>query len=379
MLHECLEKMVSMPIGEWSSWIATRPVSPEHKGLLEEAASQINTVLMGWHDFQVYPEFRLKLRNGRPRKTLLRPGLYPECEIERGRGRHGYIDLMVVMPDGFIIIIDYKMVRQEGHDYSLQLGAYACDINRICPAHTSFEARIIAPRLPSEAIESHLWTEADLKTIAAEIQSIEERADRSANDDSIPGCPSDACQYCHWSGQCKYQAHAALQVADRMDVIASIMEGSAYEGELLTRETFIAPATPKQRGLRRSFVKFFKTVVEQWADDDKKWLSENQGVEVPGWKIGWRSGRASLDKSQMAGIREALASKLGMTVADVDMVSVVDLTLLKNFLVESLGYTEKDAAKKVQEALDEYMTIGGSYSVWTQCKSKVSKTSVIDI
>ena len=374
LLHACLEEMVSVPQGQWASWTATRDLSAEHKGLLEEAANQLQSILMGWTDYTVYTDFRLKTRNGKPRKAKLRPGLYPECEIERGQGRHGYIDLMIVKPDGFVVIIDWKFVRQEGHDYELQLGAYACDVNRICPAHTEFECRIVAPRLTDDAIESHLWDADSLKAIADRISLIEARADQSANDDSILGCPGDYCQYCHWAGKCKYQAQTALQVADRMDVIAAMMEGTAYEGEPLTRETFMAPATTAQRGLRRAFIKFFKSVVDQWVDDDKAWTSENKGVEVPGWKIGWRSGRASLDKSRMPEIRDAIMSKLGLSEDDVDMVSVVDLSLLKELLVTNLGYSEKLAAQKVQEALDSLMTVGAPYTVWTQSKPKKMKS-----
>lgn len=368
LLHACLEEMVGVPQDQWPSWIATRELSAEHKGLLEEAASQLQTVLLGWTDCTVYRDFRLKLRNGQPRRSKLRPGLYPECEIERGQGRHGYIDLMIVKPDGFVVIVDYKMVRAEGHDYTLQLGAYACDVNRICPAHAEFECRIVAPRLRSEAIESHLWGAEDLAALRARIETIETRADQSANDDSVMGCPGDYCQYCHWSGRCRYQAQTALQVADRMDVVAAMLQGTAYEGEALTRETFTAPSTPAQRGLRRAFVKFFKTVVDQWADDDKAWVSENKGTEVPGWRIGWRSGRSSLDKSRMTEVKDALRSKLGMSGEDVDMVSVVDLAQLKEFLVTNLGYSEKLAASKIQEALDSLMTVGAPYSVWTQAK-----------
>ena len=340
LLHACLEEMVSVPQGQWPSWIATRELSAEHKGLLEEAANQLQSILMGWTDYTVYTDFRLKMRNGKPRKAKLRPGLYPECEIVRGQWRHGYIDLMIVKPDGFVIIIDYKMVRVM-HDYELQLGAYACDVNRICPSHEEFECRIVAPRLKDDAIESHLWDADSLKAIADRLSLIAARADQSANDDSILGCPGDYCQYCHWAGKCKYQAQTALQVADRMDVIAAMMEGTAYEGEPLTRET---------------------------------WTSENKGVEVPGWKIGWRSGRASLDKSRMPEIRDAIMSKLGLSEDDVDMVSVVDLSLLKELLVTNLGYSEKLATQKVQEALDSLMTVGAPYTVWTQSKPKKVKS-----
>lgn len=369
MLHACLEDLVQQPLSQWDGWIATREVSAEHKGLLEEAASQLR-VILGGRELPVYTDYRIRMRNGQPRKSRLKPGLYPECEVERGGGRHGYIDLMVVLEDGIVYVLDYKFVRTEGHDYTLQLSAYVSDINRLCPAHTRFICRIIAPRLPNEAVEEHMWDESDLAGIRGRIAAIEERADQSANDDSILGCPGDQCQYCHWSGKCRYQAQTALQVSDKMDVVALMLEGTPFQGEALTRETFTAPATVSQRGLRRAFVKFFEKAAADWKDDDKEWAKDNRDVQVPGWKIGWRAGRASIDKTQMSSIRDALKAKLAFTDDIVAQVSSVDLGMLKEFMVSNLGYSEKDAAKKIQETLDPYMTVGGSYTVWTQVKAK---------
>jgi len=369
MLHAVLEELVLQPQSQWDGWIASREISAEHKGLVEEAASQLRSILAG-RDLPAVRDYRIRMRNGQPRKSLLKPGLYPECEIDRGGGKHGYIDLLIVLDDGLTYILDWKFVRVEGHDYTLQLAAYACEVNRLCPAHTQFVCRIVAPRLPDEAIEEHMWGPEDLDAFRSRIAAIEERADRSANDDSVMGCPSDACAYCHWSGQCKFQAGATLQVADKMDVMTLMLRGTPFEGETVSRETFTAPATVTQRGLRRAFVKFLKSVVEQWTDDDKEWAANNRGVDVPGWKIGWRAGRPSLDKTQMSDIRAALKARLGFKDEDVQSVSSVDMTLLKEFMVNNLNHSEKSASDEIQRTLDPYMKVGGAFTVWTQVKGK---------
>ena len=378
MIHAALEEMVEQHVEQWDNWIKTLEISMDHRALLEEAAAQLRSLLMG-HKLDVYPDFRLKLRNGKSRVRPLRPGLYPECEVERGQGQHGYIDLMIIFPDGMVTIVDYKAIRQL-KDYSLQLAAYAIDVNRICPAHTKFQCRIIAPRLPTEDIEDHLWDEKDLDVYRKRIESIEESADRSANDPNVPGCPNDACQYCHWNGRCPYQTKAVVQTADAMDVVSVIKNNGFFDGEVITRETFAAPSTVGQRGLRRAFVKLLESAVDAWKEDDKVWAQEHKGTDVPGWKIGWRAGRATLDKSQMTDIRAALMSKLGMTESDILNVSSVDPTLLKEHMVSALGYSEKEAANTISEVLDSFMKTGASYTVWTQMKSKPTASSdVVDV
>lgn len=378
MLHAALEELVQQPLEQWDNWIKTRELSMEHRALLEEASAQLHALLMG-NKLDVYPDFRLKLRNGKPRIRPLRPGLYPECEIERGQGQHGYIDLMIVFPDGMITIVDYKMVRAL-KSYDLQLAAYAIDVNRICPSHVKFQCRIIAPRLPTEEVEDHLWDGKDLDAYRTRIAEIEERADKSANDPTIAGCPNDACQYCHWAGQCPYQTKAVVQTADAMDIVSLVKNNGYFNGEVISRETFAAPATTGQRGLRRAFVKLLESAIDAWKEDDKTWTAENKGVDVPGWKIGWRAGRATLDKSQMTDIRSALMSKLGMTESDILNVSSVDVALLKEHMVSALGYSEKEAGNTISEVLDSFMKTGASYTVWTQMKSKPAASGdVVDV
>jgi len=163
-----------------------------------------------------------------------------------------------------------------------------------------------------------------------------------------------------------------------MDVMALMLKDTPFEGEAVTRETFTAPATVAQRGLRRAFVKFFKSVIDQWTDDDKEWTANNKGTEVPGWKIGWRAGRATLDKSQMSDVRAALKAKLNFDDAILQEVSSVDMTLLKEFMVGNLGYSEKVAAQEIQKALDPYMKVGGAYTVWTQVKGAKSAARAVE-
>lgn len=374
LLHGLLEEMVvTQPPDLWEPWITAQSVSVEHKGLLEEAATQVRGILAGT-PLPVFRDYRLRLRGGKPRKAPLKPGLYPECEVERGQNRHGFIDLMVVMPDGFVVIVDYKMIRDPGHDYTLQLGAYASDVHRLCPAHGLFECRIVAPRLKNDAMDVYRWNAEDLKRIEERIAGIEKRADDAICDCTIAGHPSDACQYCHWSGNCPYQAGAAMEVAGVNDVVSKVMiPGGPYAGEALTLRTFTNPATPAQRGLRRACIKFLKSATKEWEDDDREWAARTRDqqtgvrlVEVPGWTIGWNRGKATLDRTREPEIHQAIMSALNMPLEQLFSLCEVQVDRLVEDVVRNEGVTDKDAKEKVNRILDPYMTTGAGYPVWRQ-------------
>ena len=393
LMHEFAEQMVDQPMDQWEGWIATREASPDMKGLLEEIASTLRTILTD--PLPVVHDYRLRMRAGKPRKTLLKPGLYPECELERGGGRHGYIDLLVVTPEGVCFIVDYKSNRVE-KDFSLQLAAYACDVNRLCPAHTAFVCQIIAPRLEDDA---QLRLELGVDELAKwneRIAHIEEVADQSANDPSIPGRPCDACQYCHWQGKCQYQANAALAVSETMSedqvtvspktakttvvqALASLVgPGGPYEGEVVTASTFTNPATPAQRGLRRACMKFLEVFIEAAKEDDRTWAGQFPADQiatlVPGFSISMVKGRSTVDTSRVADIREAVMSRFHMNIEEVFEVSSVDTKMLAEKLVVD-GWTKKKADEEIKKCLEPFMNVGAPSVRWTQ---KAVKPKAID-
>ena len=394
MMHEYAEEMVSLPRDQWDGWIATRDASPDMKGMLEEIAATYRTIIT--EDVEVFKDYRLRMRGGKPRKTPLRPGLYPECELDRGDGAHGFIDLMYVTTEGLVYIIDLKSNRSE-KDFSLQLAAYACDVNRLCPAHVAFICQIVAPRLDDEA---QMRMEVGVDELAAwrkRIEEIEDIADRSANDDSIPGVPCDACQYCHWrSCGCKYMAAATQAVAevvneDQVTVSAktgktTVVQALAnlvgpngpYAGEVVTAQTFLNPPTPSQRGLRRACMKFLETFIEAAKEDDRTWAGqfppEQQATLVPGFSISTVKGRSTVDTSRTADIREAVMSRFHMNIEEVFEVSSVDVKMLAEKLVVD-GWTKKKADEEIKKCLEPFMNVGAPSVRWTQ---KAVKPKAID-
>lgn len=385
LFHEFMEQIVDVPRDQWPGWIATRQTNSDMKGMLEIASAELATIVV--EDMQVFHNFRIRPVRGKPRKSPLKPGLYPECEVDRGGGSHGYLDLLVVTPEGLTYILDWKTSRIE-KDFSLQLAAYAVDVNRLCPAHTGFICRIVAPRLDDEAQIELKLNEADLAKWAARIADIELRADQSSNDDSIPGCPSDACGFCHWAGKCKYQADAARAVldADSSDIVAVsektgkssttmalatlVGPGGPYEGEAVTARTFTDPPTTAQRGLRRACLKFLEKLVDACKDDDAAWAAQYTDEQlkcmVPGFSVARVRGRSSLDASRMPELREAVMARFGMSVEDVFECSAVDRRLLAESLATVNGWPKKKAEDEVKRVYETFSTPGAPQLRWTQ-------------
>lgn len=379
MLHEYAETMVSMPRADWKTWIDALDASNDMKWMLRSIADTYCSILL--EDLPVYKDFRLRMRGGKPRKSPLKPGLYPECEVDRGQGAHGYLDLLVVTPDGLVYILDIKSSRVE-HDFSRQLQAYACDVNRLCPAHDKFICRIIAPRLSDEAQPLWNWGPEDLAKFNKEIAAIEERADWSSNDDSIPGCPSDACQYCRYNGHCKYQSQVMVgvvgetlvqkqptedpSVAKAVDAFQSLAAGP-FSGVRLT----LTPQTDAERGFRRAALKAVADIFDAVKKDDAKWVEEHPGrAEVPGFKISVARGRTSLDKSRQDEFRSAVVASYGLTDQEVLRCSAIDVGMLTDYLVDVRGAGKPAAVEKDVKRIMEPFTVSGAPTVrWTASKT----------
>ena len=393
--HDHMHTMVAtIPRDQWESWVETREdVSPYLKGQMQVIVARLREFII--EDLPVFDGFVLKMRNGKPRKTPLKPGLYPECQIDRGQGRHGYIDLMIVTTEGLVYIVDYKFVRI-AKDFGLQLAAYASDVHRLCPAHERFICQIIAPNLDEE---ENTRLDLDLETLAKfeeRIARIEELADRSANDPSVAGNPGPQCEHCHWKGSCPYQCSAALTVAESTTtdlVKVSDKKGKVtvtqalanligpdgpYAGETVDATTFTNPATPAQRGLRRACMKFLEVLIEQAKKDDASYLSEFPEDAckdmIPGFSISFRNGRSST-KGHEGDVRNAVMEAFGLSIEDVFECSTVDKDTLVEFVHIHQGVTKKAAEEKYKKAIAKYETPGGRTAYWTQKVRKIDGTN----
>jgi hypothetical protein len=352
ILHELMENLVQQPKDQWAEWTRTLDVSVEYRELAERAASMLTPLVDDGLPVVADKVIKPRYRKGRLLNQRLAPGLYPECEIETAPGRHGYIDLLIVTHEGTAIIVDWKFVRQEGHDYTLQLGAYAVNLHRLVPTLEVFDCRILAPRLYGEP-EAHLWTAADLEGIASRIASIEKRADDSANDPSIPGTPCQSCEYCHWSGRCPYQAQAVTTVT-------SAEEGSAVLPRLTTAQ-LMDPPTPEVRAMRRAFIKPLEAAIKKWKDQDREFMADHVSEPdiLPGFRATWAKSPAYVDKSKATEIRSVLVGR-GLSLDLVDRCFVPDRAKIVEAYAEppergGFGMSEKEARTEADRDLNPFM------------------------
>lgn len=337
-LHEYMENMVQQPVDTWSEWIDGLMISESSKALLHTASDRIQPIATWTPD--CYSGFSLTTSTA---TDGLAPGLYPELQVEIGRGKFGYIDLLISQGDGNYTIVDYKFVRAAG-DFELQLAAYACAVAKLLgDSVTNINALIVAPYLPDDA-EPMEWSfsKAKLNQYRQIIKKIEE----TTEDPNVDGKPGSHCERCAWSGKCRYQI-ARAEVATVSPMPAAIRR-------------YVNPVTLQDRADRRDFMKCLESVVESFKEDDKKFFAENPEAELPGYKLTHMQGRLSLDTSRAAEINTALLSNLvgSLTVDDLVSLSIPDVTKLAEHVSLAEAIPVADAKRKVSAILDEFMKRG---------------------
>lgn len=375
LFHSIMEELASKPRDQWDQFVELKDMSPDLRRLVQEAV-QVLSGIVG-EQMQVYKDYRLRPVKGHPRKSPLRPGLYPECEVDRGGGRHGYIDLMVVTEEGAVFILDYKTNRVE-KDFSLQLAAYACDVNRLCPAHKFIVCQIIAPRLEDDAQLRLELTEADFAEWNGRIAAIEERASRSTNDPSICGCPGDYCQYCHWNdgesgvGMCPYMASQTVAVA-KFAVPTVFSSDAIPTVDTMRKPLELLPV--EQVGLCRELISVLEAYIKARKDEYKVWSETHPGVNPPGWKVVVARGPSKIDTSRQQEIRDKLKSTFGFTDEELDRhMSAVDLKLVAEYLIACCGYQKSKAPDAVKKTLEPFMVSGAPVVRWTRAVRKRAAT-----
>lgn len=382
IFHEHMEEMINLPREEWDSYTESKDMSPDMKWMVNDALDTLKSMLV--ENLAPVKNFRIKFRKGgKPflKKSRLKPGLYTECEVELGKGAHGYLDLMIVPSDGPITIIDWKSSRKES-DFTLQLGRYAIAVNELCPAHDQFICCVVAPRLDTEAQLRMPLAKEDIEKLKERIALIEERADWSANDDSIPGCPGDVCTNCRYNGKCKYQAHIMNAVHDELlekgntevengsvlNVIETFknLSHGVFSGVRLT----LTPKTDAERGFRRAALKAVASLYDVVKKDDTSWVAEHPGVnKVPGFKISVTRGKTVIDKNRQNEFKSALIANFGLSDREVIECSMIDTGLLTEYLASTIGAGKpKEIEKKINRLMEPFTVSGTPIVRWTTSK-----------
>lgn len=407
LYHEHMEKLCALGPDGRDLYLEKAEMSNDMKWLVRESLKELNSFLT--EALPPKPNFRMVRRRGTNvflKTKKLEPGVYTECEVDLGGGRHGYIDCMIVPSDGPVTIIDWKSSRND-HDYSLQIRRYAVAVNDLCPMHSEFVCCIVAPRLSAECQLRLPMAKADIDAARDKVREIEERVDRMAVDATVGGHPSDACQFCRWSGQCRFQnqyvdgakpvleGDGAAELAGRtmdqattdsqektakatvsaVNVFRELTKpGSVFGGVKLT----LNPSTPEERGLRRIVMKTMANIFDAVKADDAKWIADHPGtVAVPGFKIQEQRGRPSVPKENETDMRAAFVAKYGLTSDEVMDCSTFDPGKVVDVLVTSRGYKKTEAKAEVDRVKEPFTVRGANVVKWVASEKvrelKVSK------
>lgn len=409
--HGHMEKLCLSERDTWDKYISETEMSNDMRWLVRESIREFGTFLT--ENLPRFPNFRMVRR--RNTKVFLKtkrldPGVYTECELDLGGGRHGRIDCMIVPSDGGpVVILDWKSSRTS-HDYTLQITRYAVAVNDLCPLHDQFVCGIVAPRLPEEDQLRIGMGPEDLEATRREVREIEERVDRMAVDATVVGAPSDACQYCRFSGQCRFQSQyvdgakpvleggGALQLAaanmeaaapgsdaekkakataNAVDVFRKLTApGSVFAGTRLT----LQPATPEERGLRRLVLKTMADIFDAVKKDDAKWIAEHPGtVALPGYKIQTQRGKPSVPPENEADMRAAFVAKYALETDELLDCSTLSTTRLERLLVETRGIGKTAAKAEVAKVKEPFTVRGADVVKWVASeKSRALEVSKVD-
>ena len=409
--HDHMEKICLMEREAWDKYINETEMSNDMRWLVRESARELGTFLT--ESLPRIQGFRMVRR--RNTKVFLKtkrldPGVYTECELDLGGGRHGRIDCMIVPSnDDPVTILDWKSSRSS-HDYTLQITRYAVAVNDLCPMHDKFVCGIVAPRLPEEDQLRIGMGPEDLDATRREVREIEERVDRMSVDPTIVGHPSDACQFCRFSGQCRFQSSyvdgarplleggGALQLAGaNMDAAtpgssaeksakatASAVDtfrkltapGSVFEGVRLT----LQPANPAERGLRRLVLKTMADIFDAVKKDDARWIAEHPGtIALPGYKIQVQRGKPSVPPENETEMRAAFVAKYALDDAELLDCSTLSTTRLEQLLVETRGIGKTAAKAEVAKIKEPFTVRGADVVKWVANeKSKELEMSKAD-
>lgn len=397
LYHEHMENIVQLPREEWDGYVEKTEMSNDMRWLVKRSVAELSSLVL--EKLESVKDFRIKYRKGNQpflKTKRLRPGLYTEVEVELGGGRHGYIDLLVVPSEGPCYVVDWKSSRNS-HDYTLQITRYAVAVNDLCPLHDQFICCVVAPRLDEESNLRLAVGPDELKAARARVASIEAVADRSANDPTVPGCPSESCQYCHWSGMCQYQSQYVDGASEVMKgqapaqvALANLekAEASGTESQMKTAKTVVnsvnvfkaltapggmfegvrltlQPQTHAERSLRRLVLKTMADVFEAVKKDDARFLAANPGLlELPGYKIQVQRGKASVPVENEDEMRSAFIAKYGLTDRDVMLCSEFSTTRLLNFLVDMRGMKKTATKAEIDKVKEPFTVRGGDVVKW---------------
>ena len=263
------------------------------------------------------------------------------------------IDMLARIGAAQAVIVDYKSNRTEP-DVRNQMEAYAHTVWLSHPEIRDILLLAPTPRVTGDDYRRQLSRDTDFDRIDKEIGEIIARA----ADPFTPGIPGQQCRVCLGNGRCPYQAATLKDIATDPSV------------EVVSKSQLLDPATPADRGKRKTLIAWLKKFCEACDLQDKLWAIENPGEEVEGWKVFMSPGRKSLDPERRLETAKLVESLLMIQGDDLLSCMTADTKALARHLMDRDGFSEKEAKARVAEVLAGVMRRGADFPVFRQVAGK---------
>lgn len=349
LFHSDLEYLVTGFVpAAWEKEIAKLNRSEDHRQMLRDALAQVEPLL----------SLGLPVKSGQTfmyenELSTIMPGVYVESSVELWpddpRHKVGRIDLLIVMDDRRAIVVDWKSNTQEA-DFSWQLGAYACALNRLCSMKwNSIVCKVVAPNL--EQHDDVLYDTAALADMEREIVRLEEEV---ANP-FTPPCPGQTqCRYCRCARltQCPALAETAARQLPTEYVTAAKEVVDAPR-------ILLAPQTLEERAHRRDWLSVMTLLSDFIKEDDKLYFLVHTNDSLPGFKVSTRPGNRQIDKTRLMELNKSVMDAFGLNATDyLSFVEPCKKPLLEAGTL-AMG-SRKQAEEKYSEAIEPFTVRGAN-------------------
>jgi len=267
--------------------------------------------------------------------------------------RRGFIDLLIGVPNG-LVVVDWKLVRQIG-EHDLQLKAYAIGgfENFIAPQEY---VRVMAISPAIQHVSDVTYTRDQLPQMKADIIALMDVVENPFS----PPVPGPVCTSCKWSGRCPAQCKELVPVSNESSM-------PVVYADLLN------PATAEGRARRRYFLDWIVKAVENVKDDDLAWVKA--GNEPPaGYKLVSMPGRTTIPSESVPQVIDQLVAS-GYPIDTVHGACSLSLTKLAAALAPVLGGEEKDLKKQLEKQIAAFTVTGQA----SESLRRVSKKTLAEL
>lgn len=363
LVHAFMERLAGLPVSEWEKTIQTDPNLDEDlrvvvadcaeqvQGLFSLRPRVVSKAALGLGPEDHYelgeafqdPDGAIVLSCGGTPNPRPPDAIYCEVGVASGVTAPGTADLLLVQGSS-AVLVDYKTNRVlRSHDRQQQ--AYVLGVFQALPAVDFVDSRIVCPRLGVDAHPAVQYErERDVPRLRRELEEIVAKAE----DPFEPGYPGDQCVFCAGNGRCPWQAASLRDIPS--EAAALIPAG--------TWRSLLRPPDPETRGRRRALVKWLESFSAAVKEDDKAWALANPDTDLPYFTKSVSVGRASLDKTRLEEINQALSLTFQIPYGKLVSFLSPEKERLAEHLALTKGMTHKEAAGEVARVLARFVKRG---------------------